>query len=205
MKKLQWACLCLVILASCTLSPVKDPFVYNQGCPHVCWLDINPGVTTAEDAKKLIASSNKIDPYIMNENGIAVEWFTKQMGVNPARVGVVIEDGIVESLNFLFPASVQIHEFITLLREPDEISVKEVKAAEVIYIEYVLYYESAKVIILANSLSKNNLASNNSVKILLLNTNTDDLNAPNWSLQHQGFRQPWVGFEYLEEYLENQP
>lgn len=198
-------CLFFVLLTSCAPAPVIPPFEYNQKCPNVCWLGINPDITTAEEARKLINSSNQIDQgsSIEDKNGVSVEWFTKQMGVNPARVGMVLDNGKVSSLNFLFPAGVQIQEFIDLLGEPDEIRVRKVEAAELTYIEYIVYFTSIKAVALASSKSDDDPSLEDWAELLILNNWSDDPNAPNWLLQHKDFHQPWLGFGHKDEYLKH--
>jgi hypothetical protein len=166
-------------------------------------LGINPGITTAEEARTLLSSSNQIDQgsYIEDKNGVSIEWFTKQMGVNPARVGIVLDNGKVSSLNFLFPASVQIQEFIDLLGEPDEISVRKVEAAELTYIEYIVYFVSVKAVVLASTKGDDDPSLEDSAELLILNNKPDISNAPNWLLKHKDLRQPWLGFGHSDEYL----
>ncbi|MCJ7432489.1 MAG: hypothetical protein MUO77_03285, partial [Anaerolineales bacterium] len=93
----------------------------------MCWLGINPGVTTAEEALALLSSSSQIDQdsYVKHVGEIIVEWHTEQMGVNPIRVYLDIENGIVNGISFSFGIYVEIREFIDLIGEPDEISVKQ--------------------------------------------------------------------------------
>jgi hypothetical protein len=98
----------------------------------------------------------------------------------------------------------QIQEFIDLLGEPDEISVKNVEAAEATYIEYIVYFTSIKTVILANTKGENGPSSEDWVVLLILNTNPDISNAPNWLLEHKDLRQPWLGFGRKDEYLKHE-
>jgi len=205
MKKITIVCLFFVLLASCARAPVSPPFVYNQECPNVCWLGINPGITTSEEARTLLSSSNQIDQdsYIEDKNGVSVEWFTKQMGIEPARVGIVLDNGKVSGLNFLFPAGVPIQEFIDLLGEPDEISVRNVEAAEATYIEFIVYFTSIKTVMLANTKGENGPSSEDWVVLLILNNKPDISNSPKWLLDHKDLRQPWLGFGHKDEDLKH--
>ena len=195
-----------MLLSNCTPTPVNPSFVYNQKCPNVCWLGINPGVTTAEETKMLLSSSSQIDQgsYIEDKSGISVEWFNKQMDVNPAHVGIVLDNGVVSNVNFLFPSSVQIQEFIDLLGEPDEISVRKVEAAEVTYIEYVIYFTSIKAVVLASTKGDDDPSLEDWAELLILNNKPNISNAPNWLLKHKDFRQPWLGFGHKDEYLKHE-
>src|SRR5512133_1906860 len=120
-KKLM--CLFLLLLVGCASLPATPPFVYNQECPHVCWLSINPSATTMEEARKLLRDSRQISNIDEDDTGISVKWRAKQMGEKPidVSVGIVGENGIVSAVNFLFPGNITVKYFIDLLGEPDEI------------------------------------------------------------------------------------
>jgi hypothetical protein len=196
-----------MLLASCASESVAPPFVYNQKCPHICWLGINPSITTADETRTLLRSSSQIDQnsYTEDESGIKAEWSTKQNGVLSARVGIVLSNGTVKSINFLFTTDVNIQEFVDLLGEPNEISIKKVEAAEVTYFEYIMYYTVSKALIYASTTDKNGPNTADPIDIVYLNIDPDDPDAPKWLLEHQELRQPWLGFGHLEEYLEKRP
>ncbi len=199
-------CLFLALTTGCASTPASLPFLYNQECPHVCWLGMNPGTTTAEEARTLLSSSHQIDQdsYIEDESGIRVEWSAKKNAPS-ARVGIVIDNGIVTKINFLFTTSVKIQEFINVLGEPDQISIIKIEAAEGTYFEYIIYYMAPKVLIYVSPIGKNGPSSDDAVNILYLNIDLNDSNVPKWVLEHKDLRQPWLGFGHLEEYLKNRP
>jgi len=187
--------------------PMSSAFVYTKECPHVCWLGINPGVTTTEDALVLLTSSSQIDQssYIDdNETGIRVEWHTKQMGVNPIRVGMVYENGIVNSINFYFGIYVKLQEFIDLIGQPDEISISKNAAEMPRYMNYAVYYTSINALIFVNTTDMTGPDIDDSVTILYLNITPDEA-TPLSFMSGQNLRQPWLGFGHLEEYLKNRP
>lgn len=203
MKRLTITCILFLLLTSCVKIPASPPFVYNKECLHVCWLGINPSVTTVDEAKALVGSSSQIDQatYIEDEDGFRIEWHTKQMGVNPARVGIITENGKVKSITFLFPSSVKVQEFIDLLGEPDEISIQKVEAAELTYYEYVIYYTKPKIIIFAFTRDEDGPHLEDSVDIMYLDIDLDNSDGPSWLLKHKALRQPWLGFGRADEYL----
>jgi hypothetical protein len=186
---------------------MNSAFTYNQECPHICWLGINPGVTAAEDALVLLSSSSQIDQssYIdKNETGVRVEWRTKQMGINPIRVGMVFENGIVNRINFSFGIYVKIQEFIGLMGQPDEISIREVKASDASYIEYIVYYTSMNALIFVSTSNETGPDIDDAVSVLYLNITPDEAN-PLSFMSGQNLRQPWLGFGHLDEYLLRAP
>jgi len=187
-------------------APMTSAFTFTQECPHLCWLGINPGVTTAEEALALLASSSQIgkDSFEKNEAGIEVEWHTEQMVAHPTSVGIVLENGIVSRIIFSFPATVKMQEFIELMEEPDEISIWKDQTVEAnCCISYVVYYLSVRALIFAYAPTIEGNGPNivDSINILCLNTAPDDPNAPRQVVEHKDLRQPWLGFGHLEEYL----
>jgi hypothetical protein len=195
-------CLFLSLLVGCAIPPTTPPFVYNQDCPHICWLNINPGVATMEDVQKLLNGSKQISYLDKDDSGFRIKWHTKQMSERTADVyvGVVGENGIVSAVNLLFPGNITVKNFIDLLGEPDEISViKDV--AEVIYIDYILYYRKANALIYATDWDLTGPKMTDPVSIVYLNLDLSSSNLPNWVIRHQNLRQPWLGFGKMNEYL----
>jgi len=199
------------VLASSSLDSVSSSFVYSEKCPYVCWLGISPGKTTAEEALKLLRSSDQIDQdsYIgKNETGLRVEWHTEQMGAHSTSVGMIFENGVVNKINFSFPSTVKIREFIDLIGMPDEISVEKDQTIEAACcIAYIVYYTSAKALMFAYApvIDGNGPNEEDSINTLYLNMSADDPNGPQRLLDHKDLRQPWLGFRHLEEYLKNRP
>ena len=130
--------------ASPPLIPVSSSFTYNQECPHVCWLKINPGVTTVEETKTILNSSSQIDQtsYIEDDTGLRLEWYSDIRQSLPIRVGIVSENEVVQKLYFDFNTIVKIREFIDLMGEPDEISVKQELWVDGVNTDYIIYYTS---------------------------------------------------------------
>ncbi len=204
MSKLNitFVCLCLFLLVGCTSTPVTSPFVYNEQCPHLCWLNINPGITTMDEAQELLSNSRQISDIVKDEKGISIEWRNKQMGkgTTDAYVGIVGENRLVSTVNFLFSGNITVKNFIDLLGEPDEISViKDI--TEVIYVEYVLYYRKANILIYATDWDLTGPKMSDPVGMVYLNLNLNSSDIPSWVIHHQNLRQPWLGFGKMDEYL----
>ncbi len=220
MKKM--VCLIFMVLTSCISAPIssspipvnpipismKSSFTYNEECPHMCWLGVNPGATTIEDALALLSSSSQINQvsFEKNEARIEVEWHTEQMGVNPIRVYLDIENGVVNNMVFNFYIYVKAQEFIDLIGEPDEISIKQEQWVEGVSTDYFLYYTSKKIVMFVLIASKNGPNSGDSIRNLYLNVGHDNpVVYGQFSSEHKNLRQPWLGFGHLEEYLKNRP
>jgi hypothetical protein len=173
----------------------------------VCWLGIDPGVTTAEEALALLGSSSQIDQdsFEKNETGARVEWHSEPGISNQARVGMVFENGVVQSINFMFLVPVKIQGFVDLFGEPDEISIMENVAPDARYIDYFVYYTPEKIVMFVLIASENGPDPSDFIRDLYLNINPDDPNAPHWMLDYKDLRQPWLGFGHLDEYLKNRP
>ncbi len=215
MKKIM--CLIFLFLTSCAqapaspspvysspppLVPLSSVFTYNQKCPHVCWLGINSGVTTIEEARTILSSSSQIDQdsHINDAAGLRVEWYLDSRQSLPIRVGVAVENGVVQKINFGFYTLVKIQEFIDLMGQPDEISVTEIQAPDARYIDYVLYYTLMNALIFVSTNNETGPNMEDPVTILYLNINPDEANLLSF-MAGQNLRQPWLGFGHLEEYL----
>src|SRR5687767_313333 len=117
MKKI--VILLLFLLAGCTAAPVTptqelhalptqdwsgyqasmDAFQVGETCPQMCWLGINPGVTTAAEAETLLKASDQVDQAALTvaETGIQATWFTETTKTLRSNVYVYLEQGLVKS------------------------------------------------------------------------------------------------------------
>ena len=106
---------------------------------------INPTRTTAIEAKSLIASSNQIDQKSLeiSDAGISAVWFIEKTDTFRSYVRIQFHEGLVTSIGFsLLPFTMS--DFISLLGQPDEISIWEERGPDGLYVSYALYYLSAK-------------------------------------------------------------
>lgn len=216
MKKIM--CLIFILLTSCTSTPASPPpvskspppipisssFAYNQECPHVCWLGINPGATTSKEAEELLHASNQIDQISYSDNGIWAKWNTGDPNQLPSRVGMSIENGTVKIISFS-PFPLKIGEFVGMMRAPDEISIKQSMKTEGVFTEYIVYYMSMRAILYISVPIADGPSANDIIDILMINISPEDSEIPKWVLDQQTLRQPWLGFGHLEEYLKNRP
>jgi hypothetical protein len=202
----------LLLLTSCQqvpstiASPTMKAFEVNDNCPHICWLGINPGVSTEAEAKRLLSNSKEFDetqsyPEEMNINGIRTYWFSGKGRTYPVIVSVAFENGLVTELNFLnMPYSVQ--DFINILGEPEKISIQhEVPPDNAAYIEYVIYYPSRKIIAWVFPGSDNGPSPEDHIYMLILNIDIEAADIPFWLANSNKNQQPWLGYGHLKDYL----
>ena len=99
MKTILW--LAFVLLTSCSTASTGSPsLVYNRDCPHVCWLGLKPGVTTAVEARSLLRSSSQINQtsYREDPSGFTVDWASRPNS-EPTAVGLGIDEkGVVKTI-----------------------------------------------------------------------------------------------------------
>lgn len=209
LKYLRFSLLLLLFLyslTSCMTNAPAPPFEFNSSCPHGCWLGVHPGITTIEQADSLLSASKQISIIDTEDNGnLRVEWQTDQMGEELAhiRVGLSVQNGVVENINFYFPKFVTIQQFIDLLDEPDEISIIKHDAAEMTFFEYILYYDQEKVLIFSDTNDLNEPKTTDSLGIVYLNLDEENSDLPQWFLNHKNLRQTWLGFGKIDEYLKS--
>jgi len=203
--------LMLLVLVSCqsasnnTTSQPIQTFEVSEQCPHVCWLGINPGVTSVEDAEALLQGSDQIDhkTIVRSEDSMQVLWTTGGMENLYTRVGLGFQEVDIQTIyftNLIF----KLDDLIALFGEPEEISI-HVEPADNKSIIYTLYYPSTKTMIYSISGGSNGPNPKDYVDILSLNAEFDSPNLPTWRANDYKNRQPWLGYEHLEEYLKNRP
>lgn len=170
----------------------------------MCWLGINPGVTTATDAEAILKASSQIDKDTiqMDNDGIRTTWFTGSNNTSYWRVGILIEKDLVKSISFGGGMEdFRVDDLVKLLGEPDEISISLRKAADADYIEYVIYYIPEKTSLLAMSGGRLGPDPQDRVTLLSLNVEFSDANSPKWMTEEYNLRQPWLGYGHFNDYL----
>ncbi|MCX6083235.1 MAG: hypothetical protein NTW32_27220 [Chloroflexi bacterium] len=214
----------LLILISCTPAPMSTPIAGNTNspgqdylpsieafdvsakCPHICWMRINPGVTSAEEARLLLRASNQIDQetFHVSTNGIKTKWFIEKRKTNYSEVAISNVDGHVESITFSQLAPFTIGDLLNLFGEPDEISLRIDKAADAEDISYMIYYTNKKMLIWVMPGSRNGpQPTDHNIEMLVLGTEFKIL-SPSWLADYGNYRQPWLGYGHLEDYLSGQ-
>ena len=174
-----------------TYRPSIEAFQFGEQCPHLCWLGINPGVTTAEQAHTLLSASDQVNPTMeVMDTGIVAKWYTDKAKKLEASVYVRFESGVVKSIAFTGMSPFTLKDFVALVGEPDGINIDMNIYGDVMEMPYGAYYYSRD-ILLGSELADTGLHPNDPITTLILNVpyNKDIFRA-------------WVGYGHLTEYFE---
>jgi hypothetical protein len=171
--------------------PSVEAFQFNEKCPHLCWLGINPGVTTAEDAYKIVSTSAQVNRSSLEatDTGILVNWFTEKTRKLNSRVYVRLEKGVVSTISFQGMAPFVLKDLVTLIGEPDGINIDMNIYGNIMEMPYGAYYYSKLILISADS-ADTGLNPNDPINTLVLNLTYD-----------QKIFRNWVGYGHLAEYF----
>ena len=171
--------------------PSIEAFQLSEQCPHLCWLGINPGVTTAEEAHKLVTTSDQIDQASLEatETGIVVKWFTEKTHKLDSSVYMRLNNGLVTSIAFDRLAPFTLKDFIALIGDPYGINIDMNIHGDIMEMPYGAYYDSRD-ILLAGEAAETGLHPNDPLNSLMLNI----------PYNKEIFR-PWVGYGHLAEYF----
>jgi hypothetical protein len=171
--------------------PSVEAFQFNDQCPHLCWLGISPGITTAEDAYKIIHTSDQVkqDSIEATDTGILVNWFTEKTRKLDSRVYVRLDKGVVSTISFQSMAPFVLKNFVALIGEPDGINIDMDITGDIMEMPYGAYYYSKLILISADS-ADTGLNPNDPVDTLVLNLTYD-----------QKIFRNWVGYGHLKEYF----
>ena len=220
-------CVSLLLLVSCQSTPVapdtntlspspeatmveypllsNDTFQFNEQCPHFCWKEINPNVTTFQEAKTVLGTSKQFDPNDLriSDTGILAVWNAPINPFNPLQpypcnVGITVENGVVEAISF-GPLPFWVKNFTDLIGEPDKISITFVRAAEMNFVTYAIYFSSRKILIVVSPGSLTGPNPDDSIDGLYLNTEFTKDTLPTW--YQLGPIQPWLGYGHIRDYL----
>lgn len=199
--------LSLLLLISCnaipnemtggSLPPIGKTFELSEKCPHLCWMGINPGTTTMEQAKLIISESNQINKQYtqVSEDHISIVWNIGKLKSYSSNVGIQLENGLVKSID-IGVGYYTINDFIKFLGKPDEICATKITAADAIYYTYSVYYISSKIEIDVGIGSQKGPYPSDIADVIWLNSEFYPASHPEW-----GITQPWLGYGHLNDYL----
>ncbi len=176
--------------------PQLDGFDFGQSCPHGCWLGINPGVTTADEAKAILQTSNQIDKtqYLISDEGIYAVWKPENFKTT-CEIRIQFENGLVQSL-IVSNMEYTINDFVRVLGEPDLIRIK-VQRAIVDSVAYSIYFSSKRVMIGVLFSGWTGPDPSDTNLMVWLNVEPDLSTPPvDW-----GDSQPWLGYGHIKDYL----
>ncbi len=192
--------LIMLLLAGC-VSPSTNPFVYDENCPRLCWLGINPGSSTVEEANDLLHSSNAVDKnsFQASDNSILIEWLTGRPDSFPCTVNLEFKEDLVDTISF-GEMPYKMYEFLSLLGEPDKISIRTVVVPDAKYIEYFVFFNKSKTLLHVSPGDQNGPDPNDRVFGLILNSKFSEEILPSGS----GDIQDWLGYGHITDYLQDQ-
>lgn len=162
----------------------------DEQCPHLCWLGINPGVTTPDEAHQLLSASDQIDPNMeVTDTGIVAKWYTEKTRKLMASVYVRFDQGLVKSIALSEMSPFTLKDIVGLAGEPTGINIDMNITGDVMEMPYGAYYVSRAVLISADA-AETGIHPNDPVRSLILNVpyNKDIFRA-------------WVGYGHLADYF----
>jgi len=203
MKKIFWL-LFLLLLTGCQSSSPIEAFDAGEDCPHVCWLGINPGVTTEADAKTILKKAYQIknESIIEDEFGIQAEWYPA--GSFPNHIGITLENGIANQISISNVYPLTVGDLVRLFGEPDEIGISINLAADSTYVDYILFYSARQSAIFSSTINNSGPNPKDKTLVLMLVDKLDLKSSPKWLIDKYNIRQPWLGFGHLKDYFPDQ-
>ncbi len=179
-----------------------NTFQFNDQCQHLCWMTINPGVTTIQNAKTIVDNSNQIDQKALqaSDKEIFAIWHTDPINSFPSHVPVHVEikfeNGVVKTISFA-PLPFRIIDFTNLLGQPDKISITLMRVAEGEEVIYAIYFSSQKIMIQVSPGGWMGPDLNDHIFAIELNTEFNKADLPSW----WGPIQSWHGYGHIRDYL----
>ncbi len=217
MEKIRKPTLLLLVLFCCFLlfGVIKEVFFrqplsafeVSEKCPDLCWLDIQPGATRAEEVISFLSRTREIDKDSIQifPHEIRATWTTKITNIHKAYIGFTLDNEIVTDMDFSSLFQVTVGDAIELFGEPDEIRFMLIVPPDSSeYILYMLYFSSPKIIIEADPIEHIS-GPNPNDSVLFITTNSSGNSIPKWIDEDYGPLQPWLGYGDLEKYLPEIP
>ncbi len=201
----------LLLLTSCqpvpsTIAPPRiDGFEFNDNCPHMCWLGINPGTTTEAELRKMLSDPARFRETmpLVDKAGIQIVWFSGEGKSNPVMMTIRLINGAVGQISFFNMTRYSLQDFLNTLGEPKSISIRYAPG-DAIYIEYAIYYPSQKMMIWNTSSTGHGPEPEDTIEYLMLNIEMNDDNIPRQLSDLNKSQQPWLGYGHLNDYLPGQ-
>jgi hypothetical protein len=199
----------LVLLTSC--APIystilnNDPpsvkaFEVGEKCLHVCWLGIQPEITSANEAISILMASNQINHEALfkrSGTGLQTIWFTNGTKTVYSYVWLTFQDNLVKSIQFQQLVPFRMKHFLSIFGEPDAIIIDldhTIDGGDLV--NYAVYIPQYKVSLSVYPGSWDG-------------PNPEDLVGPmtidadfTYSFFLNGVKQqPWLGYGHLKDYL----
>lgn len=205
--------LTILFLSSCVsklsdnraYQPSFEAFEVSDKCPSICWLGINPGTTSIDEAISIVMGSNKINRdeflQITNTSLQSVWAYTDTSGVYKSNISLIFSNGVVESIYFNTLTPFTLSDFVRLLGEPDIIIIeldKTVDSGDLVH--YAVYFSLSRTSLSVYPGSWNGPNPHDYISTLVLNA---EFTHPEFFFIQEK-QQPWIGYERLQEYLPDQ-
>lgn len=182
-----------------------ETFEYSEQCPKVCWLGIQPDVTTKEDVRKFLKTANNIENSSIKwiEQGVSATWVENKGGPIWGKVSIRFEKDKVSSIDFNQLELLGVDDCVKMFGEPEEISIYLHQTPhELFYLTYYLYYSSPRVIIKSSTGSDPvGPAPDNTVDTMTFYLE-DNLGQMQQRIYDDA--QLWLGYGHLEDYLDEE-
>ncbi|HKJ39066.1 MAG TPA: hypothetical protein VJ972_09840 [Anaerolineales bacterium] len=202
--------LIMIFLVGCTNTSPVELLELNKNCPNVCWLGVQTGVTSDEEAYDILRKSEYVDRKSIKWNKAPNEWYrdviSAQWLTDPnvrryKSVDVIIENNKVQSIWFKDLQPITVQELFSIFGSPAEVSVYFVPESPIgPHISYSLFYHDSKIIMhIWESKELSALSPYDIVHELILNQPVFDLSAS--AQKRYEDAQPWLGYGDLELYL----
>jgi|WetSurMetagenome_2_1015567.scaffolds.fasta_scaffold45586_4 hypothetical protein len=179
-------------------SSALDTLQVNERCPYLCWMGIKPGVTTFEEAKSILNTSDQIDQKLLKVSNTRISvpiWYTVPTRTTHSNAYITFENGVVNTISFGDPPF-KIKDITNLIGEPDKISYLVIDTPDgpgKIAI-FVIYFSSRKIMVTSGGWTGPD--PNDHIVGLDLNTEFDNSLLPAY-----GPIQTWLGYGHIKDYL----
>ncbi len=171
---------------------------YDKKCPHGCWLGINPGVTTENEAMSILKASAEIeqDSYVQYDDYTYMKWFMEKTPGYEFPIQIVFENNLVQRIYITNIIPVSISDLFKIFGEPSEINITyELPPDTPRFVRYSVYYPQQRIQIDVAPAFWNEPVPYDLVRNLSLNVEYHPVSTISAALQ------PWLGFGHLKDYL----
>jgi hypothetical protein len=189
------------VFPTTSLESLRDYLGIDESCPHICWGGINPGVTSAEEARVLLGTTQAERYETFLGDAHIFVYFDKNV------VKSIYFDGLSDYIDTL--GRYALSDYIRLLGgNPDEIRIAIWGDYHCGMVGYLLYFSSRKTVLEIIDGGTNGLHPRDWVFGMALNVEFDATYLQGRSSKvyddKLSARQPWLGFGHLHEYLPGQ-
>jgi hypothetical protein len=201
------------LLTSCTLitpnflserNPLSiAAFEAGKECPHVCWLGIQPEITSADNAISILMASNQINHeklFQRSDTELLTQWYTDETKTFYSDVWLMFEGKLVKSITFNLLTPYNMNYFISLFGAPDTIIIdldQTIDGGNLV--NYAVYFSQDKVSLSVYPGSWDGPNPEDPIRGMTINSEFT------YSIFLKKVKQqPWQGYGHLKDYLPGQ-